>query len=206
MSTTETIPAGYRQDAQGRLVPEAQIKPVDAARDALVREIVGKAKALNFALHAFRVAAFDDIQAFAELSAERYGAKLGGKKGNISLVSFDGRFKVMRCINETLVFDERLQAAKVLVDECLKEWAKDARPEIHALINDAFQVDKQGHIDTDRVLSLRRLDIKDARWEKAMEAIAESLSVASSRTYLRVYERVGDSEQYRQITLDLASA
>lgn len=205
MSTTP-IPEGYRADAQGRLVPVAQIKPVDAARDALVLELVEKAKALNASLHAFRVGAFNDIQAFAELSAERYGAKLGGKKGNLSLVSFDGRFKVMRAINETLVFDERLQAAKVLVDECLKEWAKDARPEIHALINDAFQVDKQGHIDTDRVLSLRRLDIKDDRWARAMEAIGESLSVASSRSYLRVYERVGQSEQYRQINLDLANA
>lgn len=205
-TATLTIPAGYRQDAQGRLVPEAQIKPIDAARDALVLEIAEKAKALSRALHEFRAATFADIQAFAELSAERYGAKVGGKKGNLSLLSFDGRHKVMRCVSETLVFDERLQAAKTLVDECLKEWARDARPEIHALINDAFQVDKLGHIDTDRVLSLRRLKIEDPRWAQAMEAIAESLSVASSRTYLRVYERVGDSEQYRQITLDVSSA
>lgn len=206
MSDTITIPPGFRQDAQGRLVPDSQIKPIDAARDALVSEIVVKAKALNAALHAFRVSAFDDIQAFAQLSAETYGAKLGGKKGNISLVSFDGRFKVMRAINETLVFDERLQAAKVLVDECLKEWAKTASPEIHVLINDAFQVDKAGHIDTDRVLSLRRLEIKDERWERAMKAIGESLSVASSRSYIRVYERVGQSEKYQQINLDLANA
>lgn len=203
---TNEIPAGYRQDGQGRLVPEAQIKPIDLERDALVSEITKKAKAINATLASFRAAAYNDIQAFAELSAERYGVKLGGTKGNLSLVSFDGRYKVQRAISDQLVFDERLQAAKVLIDECLKEWAKDARPEIHALINDAFQVDKKGRIDTDRVLSLRRLKIDDARWQKAMEAIGESLSIASSRSYIRIYERVGQSEDYRQINLDLANA
>jgi hypothetical protein len=203
---TSTIPAGYRQDAQGRLVPLAHIKPVDLLRDTLVTEIVAKAKAANATLAELRRSAYADIQAFAELSAERFGVTLGGKKGNLTLVSFDGRYRIQRAISDQLVFDESLQAAKALIDDCLREWAKDARPEIHTLITDAFQVDKQGRIDTDRVLSLRRLDIKDERWQRAMEAISASLSVASSRSYIRVYERVGESDAYRQINLDLANA
>lgn len=200
------IPAGYRQDTQGRLVPVGLIKPIDLARDALVTEIIAKAQAINASLAGLRKSAFADIQAFAELSAERYGVTLGGKKGNLTLVSFDGRYRIQRAISDQLVFDESLQAAKALIDDCLREWAKDARPEIHTLINDAFQVDKAGRIDTDRVLSLRRLDIKDERWVRAMEAISASLSVSTSRTYIRIYERVGESDSYRQINLDLANA
>ena len=72
------------------------------------------------------------------------------------------------------------------------------------LINDAFQVDKAGNINTKRVLGLRRLDIQDERWQQAMQAISDSLQVAGSKEYLRIYLRKGDGS-YRQIKLDVAS-
>jgi hypothetical protein len=148
---------------------------------------------------------FGDIEAFVALSGEKYGVAMGGKKGNVSLLSFDGRFKVQRAIAESLVFDERLQVAKELVDQCIHEWSEGARVEIRALINDAFQVDQAGRVNTGRILGLRRLDIKSEKWDQAMKAISESLQVAGSKTYFRVYERVGDSDQYRQVSLDIAA-
>ncbi|MDF3059397.1 MAG: sulfate transporter [Rariglobus sp.] len=204
--STEPIPAGYKPDSQGRLVPLSQIKQVDLTRDELVLGFIAEAKQLSAALRAFRVRAHDDIQAFAELSAEKYGAKLGGKKGNLSLVSFDGRFKIVRAISDQLVFDERLQAAKALIDACITDWSTGSRDEIRTLINDAFKVDRIGKIDTARVLGLRQLKIEDPKWKQAMEAISDSLTVAASRSYIRVYERVGNTEDYQQINLDLANA
>jgi hypothetical protein len=203
---TGTIPEGYRMNAAGHLVPITQIKQIDRERDALVGELAAAARALNGTLRNFRNRAHGDIQAFAELSAEKYGARLGGKKGNLTLMSFDGRYKIQRAISDQLVFDERLQAAKALVDECLKEWAAGSRQEIVTLINDAFQVDRAGKIDTARVLRLRNLDIADERWKKAMEAISDSLQVATSRSYIRVYERIGNTDSYQPINLDLANA
>ncbi|HFF2220069.1 TPA: DUF3164 family protein, partial [Pseudomonas aeruginosa] len=108
---TVHVPAGYRMDAKGRLVPEEMIKPIDLERDRLVQEIVAKGKALNKALLDFKLATFGDIEAFITLSAEQYQAKVGGKKGNASLVSFDGRYKVIRAMADNIAFDERLQAA-----------------------------------------------------------------------------------------------
>jgi len=112
---------------------------------------------------------------------------------------------VQRAIAESLVFDERLQVAKELIDQCIHEWSEGARVEIRALINDAFQVDKEGRVNTGRILGLRRLDIKGEKWEQAMKAISESLQVAGSKTYFRVYERIGDTDQYRPIPLDIAA-
>lgn len=203
--TTSSIPAGYRQDAKGRLVPETQIKEIDRERDRLIDDLTVAAKQLNAALRAFRARAFADITAFADLSAEKYGANVGGKKGNLQLVSFDGRYKILRAMADQLVFDERLQAAKALIDECLKEWAADARPELVTLIDDAFQVDRAGKIDTGRILSLRKLDIKDPRWTRAMEAISDSLQVSATRSYVRFYERT-DGGSFQAINLDLANA
>lgn len=127
MTAQQAIPAGYRIDAQKRLVPESMIKPIDLARDSLVLDLVAKANAASAQLAKFKAAAFGDIEAFVELSAEQYGAHIGGKKGNVSLISFDGRYKIQRAVQESIAFDERLQAARTLIDECLRDWTEGAR-------------------------------------------------------------------------------
>ncbi|SFH12552.1 MULTISPECIES: DUF3164 family protein [unclassified Pseudomonas] len=200
-----SIPEGFRQDAKGHLVPVVLIKPIDLARDELVTELVNKAKAVSGALGAFKASAFGDIKAFVDMSAEQYKATIGGKKGNVTLLSFDGRYKIIHAVQDSIKFDERLQAARVLIDECAAEWTQDARSEVRVLVNEAFRTDKAGEISTGRVLGLRRLDIQDERWQRAMQAISEAVQVVGSKSYIRVYERIGDSDQYAPIPLDIAS-
>lgn len=202
--TTQQIPAGYRQDAQGRLVHEGMIKPIDQERDRLVRQLVDRAGELSVALRDFKEAAFGDIKAFIEMSFEEYGARVGGKKGNVTLLSFDGRYKIQLAVQESIVLDERLQAARALIDECLRDWTEGARPEVVTLVNDAFRTDTKGEIRTARVLALRRLEIGDERWQRAMKAIGEACQVVGSKSYIRIYERVGDTDQYQPISLDIA--
>ena len=199
-----TIPAGYWRDGEGRLIPENMVKPIDKARDDLVRELVGKAKVASAILADFKTKAFGDIGAFVEMSGEQYGVKLGGVKGNVTLLSFDGRYKVQRAIAEAVIFDERLQAAKSLIDECLREWTEGARSEIALLVQDAFRVDGSGNIRTGSVLGLRRLNIDDERWQTAMQAIGEAVQVVGSKSYLRLYERDVNGH-YQPISLDIAS-
>lgn len=195
---------GYMKDAQGRLVPESMVSEIDRCRNTLVMEIVLKTKTLSEQLAKFKTDVLDDIQAFIELSADRFDVKVGGDKGNVCLTSFDGEYRVMRVVSEYIVFDERLQIAKALVDECILSWSEGSRDEIKALVNDAFYVDKQGKINTQRILGLKRLAITDPKWMKAMDAIAESVQVAGSRTYVRIYQRKKDGS-YRHLNLDIAS-
>ena len=205
MTTTATpIPPGYLEDAKGHLIPEAKVKPQDRLRDELARGVVARAKQLQGDMKAFRAETLGDIQAFIDLSAEKYGAKLGGLKGNTTLLSFDGRYKVQVQISEHLTFGVELQAAKALIDECLTEWTQGSPDEIKAIINQAFAVDKEGRVNTGAILGLRKLDITDGRWRKAMEAIADSLQVVGSKKLLRVYERLEDGS-YEPIPLDLAA-
>lgn len=199
------IQEGYRKDAKGHLVPVELIKPIDLARDELVTELVKKAQTVSALLGEFKASAFGDIKAFVEMSAEQYGAAIGGKKGNVTLLTFDGRFKIIHAVQDSIKFDERLQAARALIDECAAEWTQDARSEVRVLVNEAFRTDKAGEISTGRVLGLRRLEIQDGRWQRAMQAIGEAVQVVGSKSYLRVYERIGDSDQYAPIPLDIAS-
>lgn len=198
------VPEGFRLDAQGRHVPESMIKPLDLMRDELVMAIVGKTQELNQALVDFKAKVFGEVDALVAVAADEYGAKLGGAKGNVTLFSYDGRYKVVRAKADNIRFDERLQGAKALIDECLQEWVKGSRPEIITLINDAFKVDQAGNIRTGSVLALRRLEITDERWTRAMQAISDAVTVVTTSSYVRVYERVGDTDRYEPISLDIA--
>lgn len=199
------MPEGYMENAQGDLVRVEQIRPIDMARHELVLEKVSKAKAMQEQLKALKNELMDDVDAFCDMSVERYGVKrIGGKKGNVSLTSFDGRFQIQRQVSEYLSFDEGLQAAKLLIDECLRDWMQGSRPELSVMVDYAFQVDKEGRINTSRILGLRRLEIQEPRWQRAMQAIGDSLQVTDTRSYVRVYER--DSKgKYNAISLDMAA-
>lgn len=153
----------------------------------------------------FKQGAMTDMETFVDIAAEKYGARIGGNKGNISLFSFDGNYKVQISVQDRLIFDERIKAAKALIDECIHEWTVGSRSEIKALVEHAFQTDKEGRINNGRVFSLMRLKMSDARWDRAMEALKDSITVASSKSYIRFYQRPKDSEDYVAMPLDIAA-
>jgi hypothetical protein len=192
-------------DSKGRLVPLSMVKPVDLARDRVIADLVARAHDASFALARFKLWAVGELDAFLALSAEEYGITAGGAKGNVTLISFNGLRKVTRQIQDRITFDERLQAAKTLIDECVKEWSKGSDDKIQLLVQDAFQVDQTGKISTERVLGLRRIKIDDEKWLRAMNALTESIQVESSKSYLRFYERDTPEAQWRPISLDLAA-
>jgi len=194
----------FMTDSMGRQVPSDMVKDVDKRRDETVRRIAAEAEKMKGILAEFKNKIREDIMSFVELSAAQYGVKWGGKKGNIALTTYDGRYKLLVAMNDNITFDECLQIAKELIGKCLEKWSVGARQEIRLLVNDAFQVDKQGKISTSRVLGLRRLDIQDKDWQKAMTAITESLQVTGTKQYLRIYERDANGE-YQMIPLDVAA-
>lgn len=203
MSARE-IPHGYWEDANGALIPVAKIKEIDKDRSKTVIELCQQAEAESARLMGFKTTAMHAVSEFIDRSLSAYDVKHGGKKGNVTLLSFDGRFKIVRQMQETIAFDERLQAAKALIDECIQGWSKGSNANIKVLVNDAFQVDQAGKISTGRVLGLRRLDITDESWLKAMQAIGDSMRVASTKPYIRFYKRDDATGEYAPISLDVA--
>lgn len=207
MSTENTTPAGCRINSKGHYVPEQMIPPIDLERDALVQTLVREARIVNENLRLFKACAFSDIYAFIALSFEQYNTKIGKNKGkgNVTLYDFSGKYKIQLAVSDRIAFDERLQAAEQLISDCISEWAEDSRDEIKLLVQSAFQVDREGKINTGKVLSLRRIAIKNEKWQSAMDAIGESLQVVDSTEYIRVYERIEGSNKYIPINLDLAA-
>jgi hypothetical protein len=194
----------FMTDSMGRQVPEEMVKDIDKQRDQTVRRIAAEAEKMKGVLTEFKNKIRKDIFDFIDLSAKQYKVKLGGKKGNVVLTTYDAQYKLVVAMNDNLVFDERLQVARELISKCVNKWSDGARPEIRTLVNDAFQVDKTGKISTARVLGLRRLDIQDLDWKKAMTAITDSVQVTGTKQYLRIYERDANGE-YQMIPLDVAA-
>ena len=202
---TPAIPEGYWRDAQGRLTPDAKVRPIDKLRHQCVVDLCQLAREHAAGLRQFKRRAFDDVAALVTTSLEQYGVATGGDKGNVTLTSYDGLHKVVRHMQERIVFGEELLAAKALIDECVTRWSAGSNDNIRALVQHAFQTDKEGKINTSRVLGLRRLDIADAQWQAAMAAIADSITVASTTAYIRFYERSRTDAPWRAISLDVAA-
>lgn len=196
----------YMADAKGALVPVEMIRPEDALEDETVRKVMRHALALSNQIARFRGHTFEDLGAFEALLAQDYGVQKGGRKGNKTFMTFDGRMKVQVQVSDFVDFGPQLQIAKELVDECLNEWAADSRPEIRAIVTRAFNTDKAGQINRSEIFMLLRLDIEDERWRRAMDAIRQAMRVVGSKTYIRFYERDTPDDAWRPVTIDLARA
>jgi hypothetical protein len=200
-----TIPDGYMQDAKGRLVPERLVKQTDRLEDQLVKKCLGYADELSAEIARFKGHTFDDVAAFMDLLAEAYGQAKGGKKGNVTFTSFDGRARVQVAVQDHIDFGPELQVAKQLIDACIEEWSADSRDEIRALVNHAFEVDKPGQVNREALFALRKIDIDDERWRQAQAAITDSIRVTGSKTYVRFYRRPTPEDRWRAVTIDLAA-
>lgn len=196
----------FMYDNKGSLVPVDLVKPQHKLEDQTVREIMGYAVALSDQVARFKAHVFDDIGAFEALLAEQYDSKIGGAKGNKTLMSHDGLFQIKVQVADSITFGPELQVAKQLVDECLNEWAADARQELRAIVTRAFNTDKEGQINRSEIFMLLRLEIEDERWQRGMTAIRDAMRVVGSKTYVRCYQRATHDAPWEAVTIDLAKA
>jgi hypothetical protein len=194
----------YLRDAKGALVPLSTVKATDLLMDELVRKATDDASSLSARLATFKAEAFTSVGEFQALLAQEYDAAIGGKKGNITLTSYDGRRQIKVQVADLFEFGPELQAAKALIDACLAEWAAGSGAELRALVNRVFSVDKEGQINRAELFMLLRAEIADERWQRAMNAIRESIRVIGSRSYVRFYAREAIDAAWRAIPLDLA--
>lgn len=206
MESTVDLKA-YMTDTKGRLVLASAVKDEDKLEDDLVKTLIAQAMQLHKALEIFKSQAFTDLRAFLDLISEKYGVTRGGQKGGITLTSYDGTLKVQISVQDFISFGAQLQIAKELVDQCIREWGhENANKHLQTLVEHAFRVDKNNRINVQNILGLKRLNIQDDTWRKAMQAIDDSIRVEASKEYIRFYKRPSPEAEWAAITLDLAKA
>lgn len=196
----------FMQNGKGGLDPIGRVKPESKLEDQTVRTCIAFALDLSGQISRFKGHTAADLGALDAILAEKYDAKIGGKKGNRTYQTYDGLMKVQVQVADLIDFGPELQIAKALINECLTEWSADSREEIQAIVMRAFNTDKEGQVSRSDVFTLLRLEIADKRWQRAMEAIRDAIRVTGSKEYVRFYQRASLADDWRAITIDMAKA
>ena len=199
------VPRGYWRDAKGNLVHESNVRPVDRDMDEVVRRIHGFGAPLSEQMWRFRAYTMSDIAAFVDRVVERYGARKGGRKGNLTLMTHNGCLKVNLAQAERITVGPEIVAAQALVEECIERWASGSRRELRALVGQAFAVGEDGTVSVAALLRLRRVEIDDDGWRRAQDAIADALRPAGKAEYIRLYRRETPAEPWQPVSLHLAT-
>ncbi|MFT8464646.1 MULTISPECIES: DUF3164 family protein [Acetobacter] len=202
--TMQTVPDGFMQDSRGRMVPEANVRPSDKLQDELVRRLHREAEPVRQFMMDFKRLCFTEIHAFLDLVAEQYSTKIGSDKGNVTLTSYDGTLRVTVAVGNVISFGPEIKPAKTLVDNCLSRWSEGANANLKAVVLDAFDVDRQGSMNVGKILALRRLDIDDDEWKRAMLAISDSVRVDVTKDYVRLHRRPSPDAKWELVTFDLS--
>lgn len=171
-------------DDKGRPIPEEYIQPQDKKRDRMVESIIKRVSKLSAKLASEKTEIVAAIEKYLKELAKDNKVRENWK-GNIIIYNFSQNLCIERRINETISFDERLQMVKTTIDKWLNDRLKNIDELIAKVISQAFSVDKQGRINTAMLLKLRKLDIQDHEWKKAMELLDDSIFVKSSKMALR---------------------
>lgn len=196
----------YMRTPKGELRPISMVSAQNQLEDEMVRKVMFFARDLSDQIRRFKGHTFADLAAFQSLLEQQYGVTpKQDAKGNSTYSSYDDTLKVEVKIADLISFGPELQAAKKLVDECLKEWGADSHEALRALVNRVFSVEKEGQINRGELFSMLAMQIEDERWQRAMEAIRDSIRVIGTKAYLRFRFR-DELGAWQTVTLNVASA
>lgn len=201
----EPVPKGYRLNRHGNLIREANVRPLERDMDAVVRKIHGFGGALSAQMYRFREYTMQDIMEYLQRVVREYGGSPGGKKGNVSLTSFDGTRQVRLAVAETVEVGPEIVAAQAIIDECIDEWGKHSSVKLRALVDAAFKADAAGNLSVAQLLQLRRVQIDDPRWRRVQDAITDALRPTGKAEYVRLYARAVPTDNWEQVPLHLAT-
>lgn len=165
---------------------------MDKLRDELVVMLTDEADRIGAIVAGFESMAFERLESLRDLAAQNHNVKFGGKRGGFSVLSFDGTRKVVYDVDAVISFNEHVSVARDIILTLVDEWtaaAGDGNANLAKLVRSAFEVDKDGHLSVAKILSLRRVNITDPRWENAMAALGAGIETNSTKLYLRCYKK-----------------
>lgn len=199
------VPRGFRRNERGDLVRAENIRPRDLDMDRAAMKIYAFARDLSEQMGRFKAHTMEDIAGFAERVVADYGGKIGGRKGNIQLTSFDGCVRVQLAQASFLSVGPEIIAVRELLDQLIERWGKGAPKEFRALVEAALRPNADGEISVSKLLELRRAEIDAPEWRQVQEAIADCISPRGRAEYVRVYRRDNPERGWEQLPLSLAN-
>jgi hypothetical protein len=192
------------EDAEGNLMRADRIPAHEKSKDKLVRRLSLKALKVAKAIQELHEETAKEFVDFIEQMATEYEVKLGGKLGNVTMFTFDRRFKIERCIQKREAVNEKVSLIIETTQACADRWSKGANKNLQVVSSRYFKKDRNGNYDVKALRDLKKLPVKDDdKWAEAMALIDEAIDVVGSATYYRFSVR-DDKGNYYGIPLAIS--
>lgn len=189
----------------GTLVRVDRLRPETVLADQTARSIVARMKALAEHNAREKQAIMDDVDAYLTLVFERYGARLGGRRGGVTIAAFGDRQKVVTQTADYNRITAALPAAQALMNEILDDLTDGADADLRVLIMKAFERDgKTGRVNVQRLNGLKQLKLNHPKWPEARQAIEDAIEPAGSKLRLCAYARDNNDDRYEQVIVDFS--
>lgn len=187
--------------------PRDRFAPTVLLENDIAIDLVADAKALSELIAEQKRLMFAKAEAFEIAVMAAYNANKKRKTpGRFTACSLDERFKVELSVSDFRRVNADIMAAQALMSEVLDDLTEGSNDDVRLLLTDAFVPDaRTGRINTDRLQKVRRLRLSHPRWPDVCEAIANSIKVSSSRSYLRFYERESDDHDWVPVVLQFSA-
>jgi hypothetical protein len=194
------------KDHNGYEIPMSSVAKIELQKDKTARKMADKFKKMSVMLYNLKDEAFDEADKIYEAQLRAYeidGRDTEKMKGNFTFYSYDKHFKIEVNIGQRLEFDDKINLAKAEIDEYLKDITEGQNNDIITIVNHAFTT-VRGKLDHKKILQLFSYKIKNARWEKAMTLLKDSITTNHSKRYIKVLERDSNGE-YQNINVQFSS-
>lgn len=198
-----SVPEGFIINAKGDHIRIENVPELALLKDQLIKMFVNQAQEISETISSFKSLAFSELDTLCDIAAEEHGEKLGGKKGNIKITSYDGKFQIVKTLRDVHTLEEQMPLIKQLIGEVTAEWKGAASEDLKNVIDKVLKVKDEGVINMQNVRDLLGMNVKHPKWKQAMQLILDSLKVIDQRSYVNVYER-GDDGRYNLIPLSIA--
>lgn len=165
----------------------------EVLRDESIREIVHKAQEIHGIMTAFKAESFTGIETLYKMLQEHSDRHANGK-GNVTLDTADGQYRVVYKRADQTRFDERAtQAEAHILDFLTSEYPEGSNT---AKLIRSLLERKKGALDKNLVLKLigMKNDFENDNWRKGIELLQESIVPDSTKFYAEYYYRSDDGE------------
>lgn len=206
------IPAAAEPDPghvilrDGRQKPIAELSEFEIKREAKLQALACEGMDLYLRLADFSARYDVDFDELDEESAPRQAknSRAAGTQ-SVSRVLLDGSVKLERKRADVVSYDEdKLMAAKALIDVCVQRFAAGGRSEIKQMAELSFVKNAKGQYSRSGMVRLQQIESDDPEWQQAMELIkkAELVGGVASYKLISVRDKYG---KYHPLPLDIAA-
>lgn len=173
-------------------------------RDALVSDLIARAKHLSELNAAFKKEAAEKMAEHFEILTE-YGEIRGNSKGGFGLPHSSATMKVVRTRDTRPDWDERAAKGEALIKEVLHEKAKRGGKYLPVILG-FLERNSKGDLENSKVMNLLKYrDLyDDPRWSEGLQLIEESFSVVM-RGYGYEFHVTDDQGKWQTIPMNFSS-